>query len=229
MVADLRQAMFEHLLRSPTRYYDNHGSGQILSKLTYNVENVASAATQAVTTLVRDGFSIIGLVAYMLYLNASLSVIFLVVGPILALAVRYATKRFRRVSRRIQDRVGDLTHAAQEVIDGHRVVKAFGGQAYESAHFGAINEKTRSLQMKMIATEAANTPLVQLILALVIAAIVYLSTVQGVREGISVGTFMSFVVAMALLLAAHQASDLGQLPLAARHHRRREPVRTARQ
>lgn len=200
VVADLRQAMFDHLLRSPTRYYDNHGSGQILSKLTYNVENVASAATQAVTTLVRDGFSILGLVAYMLYLNAALSVVFLVVGPILALAVRYATKRFRRVSRRIQDRVGDLTHAAQEVIDGHRVVKAFGGQAYESAHFGAINEKTRALQMKMIATEAINTPLVQLILAMVIAAIVYLSTVQGVREGISVGTFMSFVVAMGLLL-----------------------------
>ena len=200
VVADLRQAMFDHLLRSPTRYYDNHGSGQILSKLTYNVENVASAATQAVTTLVRDGFSIIGLVAYMLYLNAALSVIFLVVGPILALAVRYATKRFRRVSRRIQDRIGDLTHAAQEVIDGHRVVKAFGGQAYESAHFSAINEKTRALQMKMIATESINTPVVQLILALVIAAIVYLSTVQGVREGVSVGTFMSFVVAMALLL-----------------------------
>jgi subfamily B ATP-binding cassette protein MsbA len=200
VVADLRQAMFDHLLRSPTRYYDNHGSGQILSKLTYNVENVASAATQAVTTLVRDGFSILGLVVYMLYLNATLSVVFLVVGPILALAVRYATKRFRRVSRRIQDRIGDLTHAAQEVIDGHRVVKAFGGQAYESAHFSAINEKTRALQMKMIATESINTPVVQLILALVIAAIVYLSTVQGVREGVSVGTFMSFVVAMALLL-----------------------------
>jgi ATP-binding cassette, subfamily B, bacterial MsbA len=200
VVADLRQAMFDHLLRSPTRYYDNHGSGQILSKLTYNVENVASASTQAVTTLVRDGFTILGLVGYMLYLNAALSAIFLVVGPILALAVRYATKRFRRVSRRIQDRVGDLTHAAQEVIDGHRVVKAFGGQAYESAHFSVINEKTRALQMKMIATESINTPVVQFILALVIAAVLYLSTLQGVREGVSVGTFMSFVVAMALLL-----------------------------
>jgi subfamily B ATP-binding cassette protein MsbA len=200
VVADLRQAMFDHLLRSPTSYYDNHGSGQILSKLTYNVENVATAATQAVTTLVRDGFSIIGLVAYMLYLNATLSVVFLVVGPVLVVAVRYATKRFRKVSRRIQNRIGDLTHAAQEVIDGHRVVKAFGGQTYESAHFSAINEKTRALQMKMIATEAINTPVVQLILALVIAAIIYLSTLQGVREGVSVGTFMSFVVAMALLL-----------------------------
>lgn len=200
VVADLRQAMFEHLLRAPTRYYDNHGSGHILAKLTYNVENVASAATSAVTTLVRDGATVIGLMGYMLYINASLSAIFLVIGPVMAGAVKYATKRFRRYSRRIQDRVGELTHVAQESIDGHRVVKAFGGQAKEAAHFSFINEKTRSLQMKMIATEAASVPLVQLISALAIALIVYLSTMQGLRADISVGTFMSFVVAMGLLL-----------------------------
>ena len=200
VVADLRQAMFQHLLRAPTRYYDNHGSGHILAKLTYNVENVATAATSAITTLVRDGFTVIGLMAYMLYINAGLSAIFLVVGPVMAGAVKYATKRFRRYGRRIQDRVGELTHVAQEAIDAHRVVKAFGGQAYETAHFGFINEKTRSLQMKMIATEAASVPLVQLISALAIAVIVYLSTMQGLKEDISVGTFMSFVVAMGLLL-----------------------------
>ena len=200
VVADLRQQMFEHLLRAPTRYFDNNGSGHILAKLTYNVENVASAATSAVTTVVRDGFTVIGLMAYMLYLNAGLSVIFLVIGPVMAGAVKYATKRFRRHSRRIQDRVGDLTHVAQEVIDGNRVVKAFGGQPREAERFNAINEKTRSLQMKMIATEAASVPLVQLISAGAIALVVYLSTMQGLKENISVGTFMSFVVAMGLLL-----------------------------
>ncbi len=200
VVADLRQAMFEHLLRAPARYYDNHGSGHILAKLTYNVENVATAATSAITTLVRDGFSVIGLMAYMLYINATLSAIFLIVGPVMGAAVKFATKRFRRYGSRIQDRVGELTHVAQEAIDAHRVVKSFGGQAYETAHFGFINEKTRSLQMKMIATEAASVPLVQLISALAIAVIVYLSTMQGLREDISVGTFMSFVVAMGLLL-----------------------------
>lgn len=200
VVADLRQAMFEHLLRAPTRYYDRHGSGHILAKLTYNVENVNTAATSAITTLVRDGFTVIGLMAYMLWLNATLSVIFLIIGPVMAAAVKYASKRFRRYGRRIQDRVGELTHVAQEAIDAHRVVKAFGGQDYESAHFGFINEKTRSLQMKMIATEAASVPLVQMISALAIAVIVYLSTMQGIKEDISVGTFMSFVVAMGLLL-----------------------------
>jgi subfamily B ATP-binding cassette protein MsbA len=200
VVADLRQAMFDHLLRAPTRYYDNNSSGQLLAKLTYNVENVANATTTAVTTIVRDGFTIVGLTAYMLYLNAALAAIFLVIGPPLAAAVKSATKRFRRVSKRIQDRVGELTHVAQEVIDGHRVVKAFGGQEQESAHFSRINEKTRSLQMKMIATDAISVPLVQLISALAIAVIVYLSTLQGLRQDISVGTFMSFVVAMGLLL-----------------------------
>ncbi len=200
VVADLRQAMFEHLLRAPTCYYDNHGSGHILAKLTYNVEQVASAATSAVTTLVRDGATVIGLMGYMLYINATLSAIFLVIGPVMAGAVKYATKRFRRYSRRIQDRVGELTHVVQEATDGHRVVKAFGGQAQEAAHFRFINEKTRSLQMKMIATEAASVPLVQLISALAIALIVYLSTMQGLRADISVGTFMSFVVAMGLLM-----------------------------
>lgn len=200
VVADLRQEMFEHLLRAPARFYDTHGSGHILAKLTYNVENVANAATSAVTTLVRDGFTVIGLMAYMLYLNAGLSLIFLVIGPVMAGAVKYATKRFRRHSRRIQDRVGDLTHVAQEVIDGQRLVKAFGGQARESQRFRLINEKTRSLQMKMIATEAASVPLVQLISAAAIAVVVYLSTMQGLKENISVGTFMSFVVAMGLLL-----------------------------
>ena len=200
VVADLRQEMFEHLLRAPTRFYDTQGSGHILAKLTYNVENVANAATSAVTTLVRDGFTVLGLMVYMLYLNAGLSLIFLVIGPVMAGAIKYATKRFRRHSRRIQDRVGDLTHVAQEVIDGQRLVKAFGGQAREWQRFHAINEKTRSLQMKMIATEAASVPLVQLISAAAIAVVVYLSTMQGLRDNLSVGTFMSFVVAMGLLL-----------------------------
>jgi subfamily B ATP-binding cassette protein MsbA len=200
VVADLREQMFAHLLRAPTRYFDNHGSGHLLAKLTYNVENVANAATSAVTTLVRDGFTVIGLMAFMLYINAALSAIFLVIGPVMAGAVKYATKRFRRHSRRIQDRVGDLTQVAQEAIEAHRVVKAFGGQPREARRFNAINEKTRSLQMKMIATEAASVPMVQLISAAAIGVVVYLSTMQGLKENISVGTFMSFVVAMGLLL-----------------------------
>ncbi len=200
VVADLRQQMFDHLLRAPTRYYDGHGTGQLLAKLTYNVENVATAATSAITTLVRDGFTAIALLAYMLYLDAGLSAIFLLIGPVMAFAMKYATRRFRQYGARIQDRVGSLTHVAQEVIDGHRVVKAFGGEHRESGVFSAINEKTRALQMKVIAVESISVPVVQLLSAVAIGIIVYLSTLQGLREDITVGTFMSFVVAMGLML-----------------------------
>jgi subfamily B ATP-binding cassette protein MsbA len=200
VVADLRQQMFDHLLRAPTRYYDTHGTGQLLAKLTYNVENVATAATSAITTLVRDGFTALALLGYMLYLDAALSAIFLLIGPVMAFSMKYATRRFRRYGARIQDRVGSLTHVAQEVIDGQRVVKAFGGERRESETFSAINEKTRSLQMKIIAVESISVPVVQLLSAVAIGVIVYLSTLQGLREDITVGTFMSFVVAMGLML-----------------------------
>jgi subfamily B ATP-binding cassette protein MsbA len=201
VVADLRQEMFEQLLRSPTRYYDTHGSGQILAKLTYNVEGVANATTNALTILVRDGFTALALLAYMLYLDLALAMIFLLIGPAMVFSIKYATRRFRRYSRRIQERVGELTHTAQQVIEGHRVVKAFGSEAQEARRFARVNEKTRSLQMKMVATESISVPLVQLISALAIALIVYLSTLQGLREDMTVGTFMSFVVAMGLLLS----------------------------
>jgi ATP-binding cassette, subfamily B, bacterial MsbA len=200
VVADLRQEMFDHLLRSPTRYFDSNSSGQILAKLTYNVEYVATASTSAVTTLVRDGFTAIALLSYMLYVDAALSAIFLLIGPFMAFSIKAATKRFRNYGKRIQERIGSLTHVAQEVIDGHRVVKAFGGERYESAEFSRLNEKTRSLQMKIVAVESVSVPLVQILSAIAIGIIVYLSTLQGLREDITVGTFMSFIVAMGLML-----------------------------
>ncbi|MFP4062364.1 MAG: lipid A export permease/ATP-binding protein MsbA [Halochromatium sp.] len=200
VVADLRQQMFDHLLRAPARYYDQHGSGQLIAKFTYNVENVANASTSALTTLVRDGFTALALILYMLYIDAALAAIFLLVAPAMAMAIKYATKRFRHYGKRVQERMGSLSQLVQEVIEAHRVVKAFGGEDYETRRFTAVNEKTRSLQMKIIATDSISVPLVQLIAAIAIGVIVYLSTLQGLRENITVGTFMSFIVAMGLLL-----------------------------
>jgi subfamily B ATP-binding cassette protein MsbA len=200
VVADLRAQMFDHLLRAPARYYDHHSAGQIIAKFTFNVENVATASTSALTTLVRDGFTAFALILYMLYIDAALSAIFLLVAPAMAIAIKYATKRFRRYGKRVQERMGSLSHAAQEAIEAHRVVKAFGGEDYEARRFAVVNEKTRSLQMKIVATDSVSVPLVQLIAAIAIGIIVYLSTLQGLREDITVGTFMSFIVAMGLLL-----------------------------
>ncbi|MEI6412757.1 MAG: lipid A export permease/ATP-binding protein MsbA [Pseudomonadota bacterium] len=201
VVTDLRQEMFDRLLHLPTRYFDRTTAGQLLAKFTYNVENVARASTDVLTVVVRDGFTIAGLLAYMIYIDAALAAIFLVVGPTMGTFVRYASRRFRKISKRIQESVGAISHVAQEAIDGHRVVKAYGGQPYEAARFREANELTNRLQMRMVVTESISVPLVQLITALAISLIVYLSTLDAMTKEITVGTFMSFIVAMGMLLS----------------------------
>jgi subfamily B ATP-binding cassette protein MsbA len=200
VVTNLRGEMFGHLLRLPATYYDHHSAGVLISKFTYNVEQVASAATQAVTYIVREGLTVVFLLGYLIYLNARLAFILVLIGPLLAATVRYVTKRFRRVSKRIQDAVGQITHVSQEAINGNRVVKAFGGMKHEEQRFEDANEYTRRMQMKMIVTDAVSVPVVQLIAAGGIAVIVYLSTLEALRTSITPGSFMAFVVAMGLML-----------------------------
>ncbi len=201
VIADLRAEMFFHLLRLPSQYYDSTSSGLLLSQLIYNVEQVAQATANAITILIRDTITIIGLLLWMLYLNVLLAMIFVVIGPLIAGAVRYVSKRFRRISRNIQHSMGQVTHAAEETIEAHRVVKAFGGREYEAAHFSEINEKNRRLHMKMILTDAASVPLIQLISASALAGIIYLASVESVSERISPGAFVSFITAMGMLLS----------------------------
>jgi len=201
VVTNLRAEIFGHLLRLPATFYDHHSAGVLISKLTYNVEQVAGAATQAVTYIVREGLTVTFLLGYLLYLNARLALILVVIGPVLAVTVRYVSKRFRRVSKRIQDAVGQITHVAQEAINANRVVKSFGGTAHEERRFGEANERNRRLQMKMVVTDAVSVPVVQLIAAGGIAGIVYLSTVEALRSSVTPGGFMAFVVAMGLMLS----------------------------
>ena len=182
VVTNIRREMFDHLLRLPTSYYDNHSSGVLISKLTYNVEQVAGAATQAITYLVRDGFTVLFLLGYLLYLNARLALILLIVGPLLAATVRFVSKRFRRVSKRIQDSIGQITQVAQEAIHAHRVVKSFGGSAHESSFFSDAIEHTRRMQMKMVVTDAISVPVIQFISVGGIAVIVFMSTVEALRQ-----------------------------------------------
>ena len=121
VIKTLRAQAFAQLLRLPASYYDASSSGMLISKLTYNIEQVAEATTNAITVLIRDGLTIIGLIGLMFYLNWRLSVFMLVLAPLIALLVRYISGRFRRYSARIQDSMGDVTRVAEEVISGHRV------------------------------------------------------------------------------------------------------------
>jgi subfamily B ATP-binding cassette protein MsbA len=200
VIKKMRREMFSKLLYMPTSYYDNNASGQIISKMTFNIEQVAQAATDSITIVVRDSLTAIGLLAWMFYLSGMLALIFLICGPFIAVVIVYVSKRFRRISTRIQDTMGEVTHVTQEVIDGHQVVKTFGGHEYEKDHFDTVNERNRRQQMKMVATTAISAPVIQLLAACALAGIIYLATSNTMRQITTVGDFGSFITAMLLLL-----------------------------
>ena len=200
IIKTLRGEMFRQLLRLPTAYYDRTASGQLLSKFTYNVEQVSQASTNAVTIVVRDTLTALGLLGYMFYLSGTLSLVFLLAGPFIAVVVVYVSRRFRRVSTRIQDSMGEVTQITQEAIEGQREVKIFGGQDYETEHFDEVNERNQRQQLKMVATSAISVPFIQLLAASALAGIIYMATHDSSRTITSAGTFVSFITALMLLL-----------------------------
>jgi subfamily B ATP-binding cassette protein MsbA len=200
VIRELRRAMFDKLLCLPTPFYDKTPSGELLSKLIYDVEQVNQAATNALANVIRDGFTIIGLLVWMSYINWLLTVIFVVAGPPIAYLVARVNRRFRRISGRIQHSMADVTAVSEEAIAAHREIKLFGGAAYEARRFDAINDDNRKLNMKMAAASAASVGIVEFIAATALAGIIYLATLPTVLEKVTVGSFMSFVVAMMLLL-----------------------------
>lgn len=202
VVRDLREVLFGHYLKLPVRFYDRSNSGQHISRLTYNTEQVALASTTALTVVIRDTLTIIALVSYLIWLSGVLTVTIAVVAPVIAVVVWFVSKRFRKIGRRIQDSMGDVTHVAEEVVDGHKVVRTFGGEPYEEQRFRSVNEGNRKLHMKLAATDAFSAPFVQFAAACALAAIVYMATLPSVLDQITPGTFVSFITAMLLILPA---------------------------
>jgi subfamily B ATP-binding cassette protein MsbA len=200
VIQELRRAVFHQQLRLPARYFDTNPSGRMLSRLTFDVEQVAEASTNAVTVLVRDSLTALFLLAYMFWISGWLTLLFLVVGPVLIALLRLVSRRFRTISRRIQDSMGELTQYSEEVIHGQRLIKAFNGEQWQERQFEAVNERNRRLHMKMAAALGASTPVVQLIAACVLALVIYLASQESVTREISVGSFVSFIAAMLLLL-----------------------------
>ncbi|MDS4043009.1 MAG: lipid A export permease/ATP-binding protein MsbA [Candidatus Competibacter sp.] len=201
VVMDLRNALFARLLALPTRYFDDHSAGNLLSRLTYDVNQVMTATTQALVTLVKDGLSVVGLLGWMLYLNWKLSLLAFLIAPGIALIVRLVSRRLRRLSRELQELMGDLTHVIDEVLQGHKVIKIFGGQEYERRRFHRVNNRVRQFNMKLTASSEASGPLVQLLAIVALGAMIYLASLQSAANQITVGGFVSLFGAMAMLLA----------------------------
>ena len=201
VVFDLRAQMFGRLVNLPTRYYDDASSGALISKLSYDVTGVTAAATTVLTVMVRDSLTVVGLLAWMFYLDWKLSLIALVIGPIIALVIQSFSGRLRQVSRDAQHAMGDITHVLDEAIECHKVVKVFGGQDYEQHHFGAAIKRMRDFAMRQTVAAGASVPLVQVCAAVAVAVIIYYSTQQSGAGEVTVGSFVSFMTAMLMLLS----------------------------
>jgi len=199
IIADMRRQLFDQFLSLPCGYYDRASSGELLSKLLYNTEQVAQAMTEGAVNLIKDGLSMVGLTALMVYENVQLSMIFLIVGPILGVSVRKITQRFRKISARIQDSMGSVGHVAQEIIEAQRIVKVFNGAEYERAKFARENEHNQRQQMKLITTNAMSGSVIQLIYVSGFAAILYVVSLDEVRQTITPGSLIAFIAAMAMM------------------------------
>ena len=195
----LRFEVFEHLLCLPSSYYDRESSGAIISKMIYNVERISTSATKAVTIVVRDSLTVVGLLAWMFYIHWFLMLVFLAAAPAVVWALRYLSRRFRRISRKLQQAMGYVTSDVEQVVNANRAVKVLGGYEYELANFNDSNQRAFERSMKIALTRAAGAPVVMLLIGASLAWIIYLASFQVITSEISVGTFISFVVAAMLL------------------------------
>jgi subfamily B ATP-binding cassette protein MsbA len=201
VVMDLREEMFRKLLTLPTSYYDDHATGNLISKLIFDVTQVTAAATSIVTVSVRDSIIIVGLLGWLFYLNWKLTLLSLIMLPIIAFILKIINARLRDASRNSQRAMGEITQVIEESVAAHKVVKLFGGQQYESDRFSDKTNWVRRYIMKQAMAAAANVPLVQMIAAIALSVIVYLATVQSKSDETTVGGFLSFIAAMLMLTA----------------------------
>lgn len=196
----LRDQVFQQMLRMPVSFFENTQAGKLLSYVSYYIEQVSNASIRGITTLIQDSVTILGLLAMMLWKSWQLTLGILVIVPLIALIVVYATRRLRRLSHQVQDSIGDVTQIANELIRGYKVVRIFNGEAYEAERFSRANAANIHLQMKRMVTELLSTPLVQFMVAVALAAIVWVATRESTLSGLTAGTFMSFIMAMILML-----------------------------
>ncbi|MBC7201476.1 MAG: lipid A export permease/ATP-binding protein MsbA [Pseudomonas balearica] len=197
LVQDLRVALFNNLLTLPNRYFDNHNSGHLISRITYNVTMVTGAATDAIKVVVREGMSVVFLFATLLVMNWKLTLVMVAILPVIGLMVSSASKKFRKQSKKIQLAMGDVTHVASETIHGYRVVRSFGGEGYEQQRFLLASEDNKRKQLNMVRTNAVYTPSLQLLIYSAMAALMFL--VLLLRGDSSAGDLVAYITLAGLL------------------------------
>ena len=196
----LRGEVYNKFLTLPTLFLDRESNAELLSKVTYNIEQVAESTSNILTVLIRDTLTIIVLTAYMIFLSPMLASVIFIVAPAIALLVRFLSQLFRRYSERIQDSMGDVTHAIKETLQNHRIIKIFDGQDFEKERFSVVNENNRKHNMKLFSTKAIGDAVTIFLSSLGVAGVVYVATLDEVRSTMTVGDFSGFITAMVLLM-----------------------------
>ncbi|MBU1330272.1 MAG: lipid A export permease/ATP-binding protein MsbA [Gammaproteobacteria bacterium] len=197
LVQDLRVALFNSMLSLPNRYFDNHNSGHLISRITYNVTMVTGAATDAIKVVVREGMTVVFLFATLLWMNWRLTLVMVAILPIIGLMVTSTSKKFRKQSKKIQLAMGDVTHVTSETIQGYRVVRSFGGEQYEQQRFLDASEDNKNKQLKMVKTNAVYTPSLQLVIYSAMAVLMFL--VLWLRGDASAGDLVAYITLAGLL------------------------------
>ncbi|ENO89917.1 lipid A export permease/ATP-binding protein MsbA [Thauera linaloolentis] len=197
LVHDLRVSLFDSLLNLPNRYFDQHNSGHLISRITFNVTMVTGAATDAIKVVFREGLTAIFLVIYLLWMNWKLTLVMVAVLPVIGVLVSRASRKFRKQAKRIQVAMGDLTHVASESIQGYRVVRSFGGETYESGRFVRASVDNTKKQLKMVKTNAVFTPSLQVVTYGAMAVVLFL--VLLLRGDATAGDLVAYITAAGLL------------------------------
>jgi subfamily B ATP-binding cassette protein MsbA len=200
VVTDLKQNLFEHIMAMPVSFHDKESTGGLISKLTFDTEQVLNSVSKSILVIVQQSAFVIGLIGLMFFISWQLSVIFLLVTPLIAIIVTIVSKRFRKVSKSIQGAMGEVTTAAEQTFNGHKVVVTFGGQSREFARFAQINKHNRHQRMKLTAAKAASVPVIQIIASFALAFVFYAVNSDSLRESISAGSFVSVITYMTMLL-----------------------------
>lgn len=190
VIMTMRRRLFKHMMYMPVSFFDNNSSGKLLSRITYDSEQVASSSSGALVTIVREGAYLLSLLGVMIYTSWQLSVVLFIIGPMIAILIRLVSKHFRRLSKNMQTSMGELTSSAEQMLKGHKVVLSFGGQKVEEDRFNHVSNDMRRKGMKMMMASAISDPVVQLIASLALAIVLYLATVPSIMsQNLTAGSF----------------------------------------
>ncbi|MCB1664380.1 MAG: lipid A export permease/ATP-binding protein MsbA [Pseudomonadales bacterium] len=199
IIHKLRCEIMEKLLDLPTRYYDNSTAGRLVSKVTYDVQQISGAATNAVTVIFREGLTVVGLLVALFWTNWRLSLVFLLVAPCVAYVVSFASRKFRKYSRQMQNSMGDVTQITNESIKGQRVVRTFNAKDFVLQRFARASERNRRQNMKMVGTQSVAIPVVQVLVSVAMAVLIWFAMSPQVLASATAGDFVTFLTIAGLL------------------------------